>query len=77
MARTGIRPKCSTMAQQRENAQLELIIEEFGRAMRNAHRPYIARGPREYCCHEGVQFTPSMEKAWRDYTEFCMKYPNE
>lgn len=66
--------KSSTLKRQRENAELELIIEEFGRAMRNAHRPYIARGPQEYCCHAVPPFTPSMDSVWAKYTNFCRSH---
>lgn len=71
------KPKCSTLQQQRENAELELIIEKFGRAMRNAYRPYIAEGGRSYCCHTVPPFTPGMAMAFDRYVEFCMKHPNE
>lgn len=79
MGRTGMLPKCkcSTLKQQRENAELEAIIEEFGRAMRNAYRPYIAGGGRQYCCHTVRPFTPGMRMTFDRYVEFCMKHPNE
>lgn len=74
MARTGTLPKSSTFKQQRENAELELIIERFGHAMRNANRAYIARPAQ--CQHDdGVRFTPGMEVAWNIYVEFCMNHP--
>lgn len=76
MVKTGTLPKCSTLKRQRENAELELIIEEFGRSMRNANRVYIAT-PQCGCGQHGPQFTPGMEMAWNRYVEFCMKHPHE
>lgn len=67
------RAKCSTLKQQRESAELELIIEEFGRAMRDAHRPYMIE-PRG-CQHEGPRFTLGMEMAWNCYLAFCVEHP--
>ncbi len=66
MVKTGTRVKYSTLKQQREAAELELIIEEFGRAMRNAHRPYVV---------ERNDFTEHMKRAWALYVEFCARYP--
>lgn len=65
--------KISTLKQQRENAELELIIEEFGRAMRNAHRPYIAESP----ASGRPLFTPNMYSTWNAYIDFCAAHPNE
>jgi len=76
MAKTGTLLKCSTLKQQRENAELELIIEEFGRAMRNASRRYVITLPG--CRHDsGPRFTLGMEMAWQRYVVFCMDHPNE
>lgn len=62
--------KVNTLKQQRENAEMESIIEEFGRAMRNAYRPFVTRPPA--CQHEhGPRFTPGMEAVWARYVEFC------
>lgn len=69
MARTGIRVKSNTLKQQRESAELELIIEEFGRAMRNAEKTYVTRDS-----HDGrPNFTLSMQFAWDKYLMFCVK----
>ena len=76
MAKTGIRPKfkISTLKQQRENAELEHIIEEFGRAMRNANRAYIATP--QQCLHDTQpRFTPGMHAIWSHYIVFCMEHP--
>lgn len=71
--KTGTRPKFNTLKQQREAAELELIIEEFGRAMRNAYRPYMAKRPS--CQHDdGPRFTLGMEMAWNRYIAFCMDH---
>lgn len=58
--------KSSTLKQQRENAELELIIEEFGRAMRNANRNYI---------QSRNDFTINMTVAWYKYRRFCRSHP--
>lgn len=63
--------KHSSLKKQRENAELELIIEEFSRAMCDAFRPYIA-GYVQRCSHVGeFAFTPNMLKAYRKYVYFC------
>ena len=63
------RPKFSTLKQQRENAELELIIEEMGRAMRNANRPAIAEhGPR--------WLTLNMDQALVRFFTFCRDHQN-
>lgn len=67
--------KRNTLKDQRTSAELELIIEEFGRAMRNASRPYIATPPD--CHHDDApRFTMSMEFAWSKYVGFCMRNPS-
>lgn len=71
MARTGTMRK-SSLKQQRESAQLELIIEEFGRHMRNASRTYIAE-PRVFS--GSPSFTPNMTATWGKYIQFCMEHP--
>lgn len=63
--------KYSTLKQQRENAELELIIENFARAMRNAERSYIAGNP----AGDKPRFTPNMYWAWNEYVDFCMRHP--
>lgn len=74
MAKIGTPAKFSTLKQQREAGELELIIEEFGRAMRNANRQYIARPT---VCHhdDNPRFTPNMTMVWAKYVEFCMSHP--
>lgn len=69
MAKTGIQVKSSTLKQQRENAELELIIEDFARGMRNADRAYIASGAH----YDGRRFTPNLARAWMDYVYFCVR----
>lgn len=75
MARTGTHQKfkVSTLKQQRENAQLEDIIERFGRAMRNADRPYMAQS----AAGDAPRFTPNMYAAWNEYLDFCWSHQNE
>jgi hypothetical protein len=73
MAKIGITRK--TKEQQRRDAELEAIIEDFGNAMRLANRQFIAR-PRE-CWHgKGISFTPHMEVAWMNYVDFCARNPS-
>lgn len=71
MARTGTRArfKVSTLKQQRENAELELIIDEFGRAMRNANPEYVARNTTD----AKPNFTLNMTFAWDKYLIFCVR----
>ena len=66
--------KSSTLKQQRESAELELIIETFGRAMRDANRPYISSLP-EYQHALAPLFTLNMSEAWRLYVVFCRSHP--
>lgn len=74
MAKTGTQVKSSALKQRREATELELIIEKFARAMRNANKLYIARPPQ--CQHDGApRFTCSMEAAWAEYVWFCMNHP--
>jgi hypothetical protein len=63
MARTGMKPKLKSLKQQRLDAELGLIIDEFGRAMFNADKAYIA---------ERNTFTPNMHFAWLKYLNFCL-----
>lgn len=68
MAKTGTQVKFSTLKQQRESAELELIIEEFGRAMRSADRLAIAdHGPR--------WLTLNMDQALVKFFVFCQAHP--
>lgn len=72
MAKTGTQPKfkISTLKQQREAAELEAIIDEFGNAMRNANRAAIAsHGPR--------WLTLNMDQALCKFFLFCDRHPNE
>ncbi len=75
MARIGLKPKfkVSTLKQQRENAQLELIIDKFSRAMRNADRGYIAGS----LASDKARFTPNMYAAWNEYVDFCVEHLHE
>jgi hypothetical protein len=59
---------------QRENAELELIIEEFALAMRNANKRYIFMCASSLSAEDGFKFTPNMEKAWWHYVDFCMRH---
>lgn len=75
MATIGIRR--NSKRQQRINAELEAIIEEFGRAMRAAYKPYIASYVPP-CQHEQqIPFTPHMEQAWDRYVDWCATYGKE
>lgn len=67
--------KKSTLEQQRETAELELIIEDFGRAMRDANREFVSHPPS--CSHVARRFTAHMEGAWSAYILFCREHPNE
>ena len=63
----------NTQKQQRFSAELELIIEEFGQAMRAANRGYICRPTG--CSHDDApRFTPRMESVWYDYVTFCQRH---
>lgn len=60
--------------QQRINAELETIIEDFGNAMRNANSQWVTREP--VCRHDPqVRMTYHMETAWSRYVEFLKVYP--
>ncbi len=63
---------------ERENArdaELELIIEDMGCAMRNADPGFIAAQPA--CSHESaLRFTPNMWRAWNEYIELCARANN-
>jgi hypothetical protein len=63
--------KRNSLKQQRISAELETIIEEFGRAMRNANKEYIATPLG--CHHERLRFTPRMYCVWSMYTNFCVR----
>lgn len=72
MARTGTTR--NSAKQQRINAELETIIEEFGRAMRDANRACIAEEPA--CSHDNKpRFTLNMEFVWSKYVNFCLDNP--
>ena len=62
--------KRNSKKQQRANAELETIIEEFGRAMRNAHPATISYWHK---CTPGPRFTGNMDYAWLKYVDFCEK----
>ncbi len=69
MGRTGTLLKSNTLKQQRENAELECIIEEFGRAMRNAEKTYITQATND----GKPNFTLSMKFAWDKYLVLCVR----
>jgi hypothetical protein len=72
VAKTGMR--VNSKEQQRINAELEAIIEEFGRAMRDAHKPFIA-GYVPSCSHdEQLALTPHMKQVWCKYREWCVNH---
>lgn len=66
-------PKSKTLKQQARDAELGLIIDEFGRAMWNANREYI--GSTSACQHQRPVFTLSMSVAWDKYIDFCTRHP--
>jgi len=66
--------KRNSQKQQKANVELEGIIEEFGRAMRDANKEYVAIPPT--CSHVGVRFTPGMAFAWERYVAWCAANPN-
>jgi hypothetical protein len=66
--------KVNSLNQQRINAELEGIIEEFGQAMRNANKSYIAHYVAS-CSHEKqIPFTLHMEQIWDDYRGWCRQH---
>lgn len=66
--------KTNMPKQQREAAELELIIDEFGQAMRNANREHVSR--ERQCQHDAfVSFTYNMHSVWDKYKEFCRSHP--
>lgn len=75
MAKIGL--KRNSLRKQKVSAELEAIIEEMGRAMRSAYKPYIATyEPR--CQHElQIPFTPHMQGVWGQYVDWCKKYGAE
>jgi hypothetical protein len=73
MGKTGTQVKFNTLKQQREAAELELIIEEFGNAMRNADKTYVSKAG-NIAISIGLRFTPNMNAAWTRYMTFCMEH---
>lgn len=76
MVKTGIRAKFkhNTLKDQRAAGELELIIEEFGRAMRNAASACILAEPR--CAHANkYNLTMNMHEVWEKYKEFLRYHP--
>lgn len=66
--------KTKAKLEKKFDGELGLIIDEMGRAMWNANRQYIAQPAG--CQHEnGIRFTPSMQRAWALYVDFCMRHP--
>ena len=73
MATTGT--KRNSLKQQRINAELGLIVDEFGRAMQSANRQWI--GDAEMQTSDDVpRFTMSMKMAWYRYVYFCKRNPS-
>lgn len=66
--KTGTKLKLSTLKEQRENAELGLIIDEMGRAMWNADRQYIASKRTD------LSLTSNMRLALWKFQEFCMEH---
>jgi len=58
----------NSLKQQKINAELELIIDEFARAMRSANREHIGKFG---------GFTINLAGAWWKYQEFCVRNPIE
>ena len=71
MARIGIVRK--SKKEQRLDAELAGIIEEFARAMWNADRAYIAT----QIAGCAPRFTPNMYQAWNKYVDFCDRTTRE
>ena len=66
--------KRNSQKQQRISAELELIVEEFGRAMRSANKNWI--GEVEMQSNDDVpRFTMMMQMAWYHYVDFCQRNP--
>lgn len=69
-----MKPKHNSLKQQRISGELETIIEEFGRAMRNANRTYVSRPAT--CVHDSLnRMTPVMYVFWLQYLDFCRRNP--
>jgi len=68
--------KKNSVKQQRISAELEAIIEEFGRAMRNANKGYIAAYQKSCAHNDEYRFTMTMALAWWNYVEWCRRNPN-
>jgi len=67
MAQIGI--VRNSRKQQRINAELEMIIEKFGQAMRDAFKPYIVG----HLCGD-INLTSNMKCTWWEYVDWCRKY---
>ena len=65
MGAIGTKVKRNSLKQQRINAELECIIEEFAHAMRSANMEFIA---------EDHGFTPRQQAIGRKYVIFAQKY---
>lgn len=66
--------KSKALERQRLNGELNLIIEEFGRAMWNANRKFVSREPE--CHHDDApRFTLNMQMIWYKYIAFCQRNP--
>lgn len=62
--------------QQRINAELEAIIEDFARAMRQASSRCITQEPP--CKHANqYHWTMHMHETWERYKEFLRAHPND
>lgn len=74
MVKIGTRLK--SKKEQAVDAELGLIIDEMGNAMREANRTYVSQPPK--CRHDNVpRFTLHMDLAWSRYVEFCQEHPDE
>lgn len=65
-----MKAKFRERTEQQKNGELGLIIDEFGRAMWNADREYIATHG-----YTPGKLTFNMWQAWRRYVEFCRGNP--
>lgn len=64
----------NSQKQQRINAELEGIIEEFANAMRSADRKYVTSSAA--CAHDVYpNFTLKMDFAWVKYIDYCLRNP--
>jgi hypothetical protein len=60
--------RLKSLKQQKLDGELGLIIDEFGRAMWNANKEYIAQS------YSVVPLTLSMHAALSKFQDYCQKY---